>query len=417
MIWLIAIVLALFLILALKNYNLAFILFFASLPLYIIRFNLLTLPATLFEIMLVVLVIASFFKFKVYKKISELKSLPFLVPLSMFFVSAIISLFVTPQFREATGVFKAYIIEAFFVYFILYFAFKSEEGKKYLRSVFLGFGVSLIYLSAYAIFQKITGMGLFGEWSFSEGRRVSSILGYPNSLSLFLSPLIPVFFTLALKNKLLPRFFSWIVFVLSCIAIIFTVSRGGIIAAGVTCFLVLLLCGYRKIVAFLVFITILSFIFIPYLNNSVNEIIKGKDVSTDVRIQIWRGTARMIKDNPIFGVGLRGFQARYEEYKEPAHTEIVLYPHNIFMNFWTEMGLLGLVSFLWLVFEVTKTNFKLAFKSKNYLAIVVISFFLAIIIHGFVDVPFFKNDLAIVFMSMVAIAGIAKSNPKLIDRN
>ncbi len=409
MIWLIAIVLALFLILALKNYNLAFVLFFASLPLYIIRFDFLTLPTTLLEVMLIVLVVVSFFKFKVYKKFSELKTIPFIAPLIVFFIAAVISLFVTPQFREAIGVFKAYIIEAFLVYFLLFFAFKSEEGKKYLRSMLLGLGVSLIYLSAYAIFQKITGIGLFGEWSFSEGRRVSSVLGYPNSLSLFLSPLIPVFFVLALKNKLLPRFFSWLVLALSSLAIIFTVSQGGIIAACVACFLVLFLCGYKKIVAALILITILSFIFVPYLNNNVSEIINGKDVSTDVRIQIWKGTARMIKDNPVLGVGLRGFQARYEEYKEPAHTEIVLYPHNIFMNFWTEMGLLGLFAVIWLLVAVYRRNLLDAINNKEVTAMISVAFFTAIIIHGLVDVPFFKNDLSIVFMAILALAGYKKA--------
>ncbi|MCA9389730.1 MAG: hypothetical protein KC585_03955, partial [Candidatus Magasanikbacteria bacterium] len=73
------------------------------------------------------------------------------------------------------------------------------------------------------------------------------------------------------------------------------------------------------------------------------------------------------------------------------------YPHNIILNFWVETGLAGLLAFFWIVFAWLKK------KEAMLLPLV------ALLIHGLVDVPYFKNDLAIVFFLVLALCAITQS--------
>ena len=88
--------------------------------------------------------------------------------------------------------------------------------------------------------------------------------------------------------------------------------------------------------------------------------------------------------------------------------EIYLYPHNIFLNFWSELGLIGLLVFIWLWFKAGLINLinYWRFKTKTSLAWLswgLAGAWLASFVHGLVDVPYFKNDLALMFWLGLAV--------------
>ena len=93
--------------------------------------------------------------------------------------------------------------------------------------------------------------------------------------------------------------------------------------------------------------------------------------------------------------------------------EIYLYPHNIFLNFWSELGILGALIFDWLIVKyliislgLFLFNKKIKQNSVNrYLALGLFSAMIVILVHGLVDVPFFKNDLAALFFILLALLG------------
>ena len=96
--------------------------------------------------------------------------------------------------------------------------------------------------------------------------------------------------------------------------------------------------------------------------------------------------------------------------------EIYFYPHNIILNFWSEVGFFGLLIFMWLIAKQLFLSFKSATKNKErdrFLTLGVGTAMTAIIIHGLVDVPYFKNDLAIIFWVIIALTVILiKQNEK-----
>ena len=121
--------------------------------------------------------------------------------------------------------------------------------------------------------------------------------------------------------------------------------------------------------------------------------------STVSRFSLWDTANKMIKDSPILGKGLYGFKTNYDKYNSDPNLPSINYPHNIFLNFWVETGLLGLISFLGLtIYFITR-----AIKQKGLLAISTILFLTAIYFHGFADAPYFKNDLALIFWIILSL--------------
>ena len=103
--------------------------------------------------------------------------------------------------------------------------------------------------------------------------------------------------------------------------------------------------------------------------------------------------------------------------------EIYLYPHNIFLNFWSEIGLLGAIIFIWLMLKAALIAYQ-SFKylnqensSEKYLALGLMSSLICIFVHGLVDVPYFKNDLAVMFWVFIAFIGLIDLSKKTKQNN
>lgn len=164
-----------------------------------------------------------------------------------------------------------------------------------------------------------------------------------------------------------------------------------------------------------------------------------KDFSGEVRKQQWRETWKFLTASPknfIFGAGLSGYQAAIAPYHQEGiffnhdrdldfrrklvffddnykqkywrPVEIYMYPHNFILNVWTELGLSGVFLFIWLLIKMINYQFSIfaQFKISNlkFLSFGLIGSFIAVIVHGLVDVPYFKNDLAVMFWVMIALA-------------
>jgi len=100
---------------------------------------------------------------------------------------------------------------------------------------------------------------------------------------------------------------------------------------------------------------------------------------------------------PVFGNGLAGFETTLSQ--SDFQGRPVSYPHNIFLNFWLEIGLLGLLSFaaiLYIAMHRQGVN-------PSVEALAAAAFLLVLVIHGLVDVPYFKNDLAILFWFAISL--------------
>ncbi len=79
-------------------------------------------------------------------------------------------------------------------------------------------------------------------------------------------------------------------------------------------------------------------------------ILSGEDVTTEVRLSLWRSTSAMVADAPFSGHGLGRFRAVFPDYREQAEASVVglrglptaaWHPHNELLLGFAEGGLIG----------------------------------------------------------------------------
>src|SRR3989338_7558911 len=108
-------------------------------------------------------------------------------------------------------------------------------------------------------------------------------------------------------------------------------------------------------------------------------------------------------DPEIFRGGFLGKQKNYPPYLEWA----VPQPHNIYLAFWLQTGLLGLTGFLLLLVWYFK-------KLLNNLSLVVSCWLLVVmtytLLHGSVDTLYWKNDLSFMFWALLGFVSLLREN-------
>ena len=381
-------------------------------PTYVVRFLVFKkIPTTLFEILIFILVCVTCIRAVHYPavRMNYRKKIK-LIPRSIFFASAIfviagiISVCISLDTHAALGIFKAYIVDALLCGFIVWLHLETEEQ---LFELAVGFSISLFIISVIGIIQKCTGWGIPNPfWQAAATRRITSIFGYPNAVGLYAELLIPFVCALFVHTK---QIFMrvWCVLVLLCAiaAIIFAESSGTIAALGGTTVFLLLIQRRTRIATLIVCCTLVGILFVsPYKKQFADEFLL-QGFSGRLRTQMWKETVVMLRERPVFGAGLASYQKRVKPFHVFTWAEIYLYPHNLFLTMWSELGLLGVISFVWIFCLVILWSVRaMCLDKKKYMSAVVLASCSILFIHGLVDVPYFKNDLSVLFWMIVAIA-------------
>ncbi len=429
----------------------------ALLPTYLIRYTVFGIPGTLLEGMIWILFIVWLIKLKQEKNLSFnplvwIKNIfnhqssiinhnpvpdKLKLPLILFLIASTFATFISTNQLAAAGIWKAYFIEPLLFFIVFIYTIKNPvHFKKAVRFL----GLTVLAIGVFAVIQKLTGVLISNPfWADEATRRITTFFGYPNANALFVAPVLLLLIgnlisdysswfmvhknnSLSINHKL-----WWIIYYIICIilgtlTIIFAKSTGGLI--GLVAGLIFFLIFYKKTRLF----TLLAILIISAgLNFSTG--IKNKITDTfattsqthlpldasdiHMRSQQWREASQMLMDTPVFGAGLAGYQNLMVPYHQNPHVEIYLYPHNFFLNFWTETGLLGLVSIIWILFVFFWLGHRSWFmnnknnpKPINHNQILTLTTSMAMItllVHGLVDVPYFKNDLSFLFWIIIGL--------------
>ena len=449
---LLTILFTLFAILAWRNLRLGLILLSGLLPVYLLRFSIGPIPSTALEIM--ILICAVVWMIKLIWPDSPLSHLDtplshpddrrdllvWLYPTILLLIASIIGIIIAPDTFLALGIWKAYFIEPILVAIMMLSTFNKKDWCRCLQAL----SITAIALSIFAIFQYLTGVGIPIPWDIEL--RATSIFDYPNALGLFLAPIVVFNSILIIRHNPLPLplkkgerphfelpsflrrgwlcrsealqsegrgWLSLISIILGLIAIILSQTEAALVAIPSAVIITLLISNIskkKKLVLLVLSVTLVLFsLLIPFSR----EKLLLQDYSGQVRLSQLGETMELIKDNPIFGVGLNGYPTALEPYHDSTLYEIFQYPHNIFLNTWSELGILGLIALFWFGFLILKTISRNLKTSPNVevVTFAIFSALLTIFIHGLVDVPYFKNDLAVLTWILL-IAYIALSYQK-----
>lgn len=187
-----------------------------------------------------------------------------------------------------------------------------------------------------------------------------------------------------------------LVTIASLLAIIFAKSTGALVGLAAALIIVGILHKKTRIVT--IALTTIGAIFIltiPRLAPVKQELLM-RDDSGKLRRDMWAESVELLSEHPILGTGLSSYKTVVRQYRiridKPE--EIFRYPHNIILNFWTELGALGTLAFVLIFYWLFKTA---------RTAPAILAAFVVILIHGLVDVPYFKNDLAAQFWLLAVL--------------
>jgi len=379
-------------------------LFFALLPTYLIRFSIGPLPTTLLEVLLGILTLMWLYTFRT-KIIDRIRFIFRKQPLHvwavlLFVLAATLSVFTSIDTRAALGEWKAFYIEPIIVCIILA---TSITTKKQLHTILYALLATGFVTSLYAIYQHFTGFGVpEAFWQNRNTFRVTAWYGFPNGVGLFLAPLVPIALYLVKEYwKKLISIIPLLFIPFSVLAIFYAKSTGGLV--GVLGGIGVLLLFYKKTrywILGLGIIGLIGFILIPS-TNPIKQELTLQDRSGQIRVHMWKETTEFLTDNPILGAGLASYTEKIEPYHTTVHgegIEIFHHPHNIFLTMWVNLGLLGLIAFLWIVISIVTTHLSL-YKHKRIPTrdLYILVMLCTILVMGLVDSPYIKNDWAIVF--------------------
>lgn len=384
-------------------------------PLYIIRMEW-VLPTTLLELLIILAILTNLAEFIGDGfPLRKLKT-NFDIKLILFLVAALIATFVSFDFVGGLGILKAYFVEPVLFFYCLIFQAR-KRGKNFITVSLIVVG---IWLSTLGILQKITGSFTLAPYEIAQGR-ISAVYNSANSLALFLGPITILSLGELVRIKGRTKLLWLTLFIFFTLSLIWTRSRGGMIAqlGALTIFAYTALALANRLIRkywFVlpsIFLMLLAFfLYLFYLNYNFLPIDNGKPYTQgntlQIRYFIWTGTVNMLRDHPVFGAGLNGFKTLYtNQYRLPQFQEEFQYPHNLLLTFWAETGLVGLFAFLTILVGALGLIIRTLRRAPQPIfGVTLLAAIFYWIIHGMVDVPYFKNDLSLEFWTLMALVEI-----------
>jgi O-antigen ligase len=226
-----------------------------------------------------------------------------------------------------------------------------------------------------------------------------------NHLAMYLSPiLILSFFLFFLVKRKVFKFLLILVYTLLILVIYLTFSYGAWLGLLIALVFVLVVNKKKKVVFLGALLAICLMFFVQFPSDKFQAMIDFAYPSLNSRLVIWQSAWEIIKDHPLIGIGPGLFQKYYLNYQprfEPYLEWAVPQPHNLFLAFWLQTGLIGLIGFGWLLIVFFAKNLK---KNRSIFDILLMAVMVYILTHGLIDTPYWKNDLSIIFWLIIGLS-------------
>lgn len=379
--------------LAMANYPAAVLLLAGLLPTYLLRIHLGPLPTTFFELSVATVALVGSTQPLVRQMWQRSwRTLPAAAKwwISLFLLAVIISL---PRGDvHALGISKGWVLFPLLFAWLVHGVVRDDERHR--RSViavlvFSGFSMAVVGLAQMRL----------------SLLRIHGVYDVPNSLALFLVPLVPLALSL--------RTFPALVAALGMIAAVIATQSVGGAGALVVSLGIFYLLSNKKDVQIKLGLIVLSCLVIAtaYLGVSgrVSYFLHSPATSFTVRQQLWSISWQLMRQHPWRGIGLGRFESEYQRvlherffaYEQaktstmgPIREFVFRDPHNWILSFWLHTGLLGLLSF-------TALNALALWHGRKNTALC--AALVSLLVFGLVDTIYWKNDLAALHWLLVFI--------------
>jgi O-antigen ligase len=230
-----------------------------------------------------------------------------------------------------------------------------------------------------------------------------------NAVALFLEPPLAFAAGFALfPTTVKERWLGVASLSLLLVAMVLTLSRAAYAALAVLAVVLVLSVPSRRLrlgVVGALALVLLVVLELPLINQRLGTL----NHSVELRLSIYNQTLSMLKQRPILGAGISGFPIRVAPFR-PEGQEIELYPHDLWLTTWSELGLLGLIAFAAIFFGLLWRGWRALVRAQDIYRPVIwgsVGALLLYLIHGLFDSPYWKNDLSVEFWLIAALLVIA----------
>lgn len=280
---------------------------------------------------------------------------PLNLPILLYVAALVIAVLLSPFKMHSLSAFKEEWL--LLIFFLIVNNVKEEGRVEKLLTILIA--VSTL-VGLYAIWQHYSGMDLYRNELLEPRGSVFISLGFfSHHLTfggyLMLVLLLASVLFLHAKRAGVHRIIDVCAPVVLGLSLVFSYARSAWlgVAMGILAFGVLK--GGKFILLMMVGICVLAlliYVIEPTSWERVKEISLSKDKPESTRIRLWQTSVRMIKESPVWGVGLGGWGVLFDDYKVEGVYAATCHPHNDYLNVGVNTGLLGLLAYLsiWVVF-------------------------------------------------------------------
>jgi O-antigen ligase len=363
----------------------------AGLPTYVVRWRYGPLPTTLLE-SLIIVTVGLYVVARWRDGWRRPLSTPLDIPILLLLLAGAISVFVARDHRGALGLYRAYFVEPVAVFYVAVDLLRRIEDL----------GRALLALaagsSAFAILNLIVFAQTVANHQLIVGSPPSALYGDSNYVAMYLEPPVALAAGLVLfasNSRWRWLGAGWLAITGTALFVMF--SKGTYLAMAVLA--VVAVISVRRwrvpLMAGLVAAALLVALLPP-----IQERFSTLYASYAGRIQLFTIAFRMLHESPYFGVGLGGYSFKLNG------TTPELYPHDVWLTFWVEIGLLGLIAFAAILFGLLSRGWRAWPRTQGFYRAVLWGVLGALVlwtVHGLVDSPYWKNDMAVEFWLLAAI--------------
>lgn len=393
---------------------------------YLIRFEFFSLKTNILDVLLGINIFFLLFFLFVYKTTTK-KEIIRNIQQKFFFYGGSFLLFIglfmsalgEGLYSAEWGIIKSWFILPFLFSFLF---FLVNTKKRFFLEALQWYGIGAFYIALLTL-----GGEFFLDKGLTYDARLRGWFESPNHLAMLLSPALLLFwirfrYKIFFKSSIFtPRSIVFVIGIL-LLVIILTKSQGAILSLLATLvFLEFFFFVKKKKNAYFyaytkykkyffslgVFLLFLGGGLFFFWNGLLEKEMFQESSSLTSRMIIWRVAWDIGIDHWFFGIGPGNFQEKYLAYQVyyPPYPEwAVPQPHNIFLAFWLQTGLIGFLGFILLFFYSMYIAGKSALyfyekedKPSLMISLFAFSFCIFTLFWGMVDTLYWKNDLSFLF--------------------
>ncbi len=372
----------------------------ACLPLYVIRWKYGPISTTLLEA-LVLLTIALYLLGRQQEGTLRFNRTPYEIPILLLLLAGAIAVFVPPDRWHALGLYRAYFLEPIAIFYIAVDLLRRPAD---VRRVLLGLGIGT---SIFAVLNVAAFIVSLAQGTFDLGRPPTALYTSGPEVAMYLEPPLAlaagfVMFANQRRDRLMAL--AWMAFLVPALTVTF--SRGAYLAIAVLALVAIASSRVRLPLAAGIVVVVVALLQVPLVQRRFAGQFDLGDSQTTIRgrLSIFTDTLAMLRDHPIFGTGLGGYHYLFRG------NVLEIYPHDVWLTFWVEVGLLGMVAFALIFFGLLYRGWRAFRRASGFQRALlwgVSGSFVLWGVHGLVDSPYWKNDMSVEFWILAALELVA----------